>query len=81
MFNNISPFRGMVVLALHTLPQNWYWICDWNCHADEKDTLTVNQKFNYSWINQPRNEATTTVSKFGCSVTRTTELNNTHDFK
>lgn len=84
MFDNIYSFRGMAVLKLHTLPQNWYWICDWNCHANGKDTFTVttvNQNFSYSWINRARNEATVTVSKFGRSVTRTTEQNNTHDFK
>lgn len=84
IFDNISSSRGITLLKLHVLPQNWYWICDWNCHADGKDTFTVttvNQNFNYSWINRAKNKATTTVSKFGRSVTRTTEPNNTHDFK
>lgn len=84
IFDNISSSRRVALLKLHALPQNWYWICDWNCHADGKDTFTVttvNQNFNYSWINRAENKATTTVSKFGRSVTRTTEPNNTHDFK
>lgn len=84
MSDNIGSFRGIAVLKIHTLPQNWYWICDWNCHADGKDTFTVttvNQNFNYSWINRAKNEATVTVSKFGRSVTRTTKPDNTHDFK
>lgn len=81
-FDNVSSRRSIVLLRRFVLPQDWIWKCDWNTYANGKDITTirtVNQSFHYGWI-LPNNIATTTVSKFGCSVTRSTELNNKHQF-
>lgn len=83
MFDNISSVRTISMLKNHVLPQRWHWVCDWNCHANGQDIFTirtVNQSFNYGWINQANNTATTTVSKFDRSVSRTTDPNNTQQF-
>lgn len=51
--------------------------------VEGKDVATIqteNQFFSYDWV-LFLEEAITTISKFGCSVSRSTEENNKHSFK
>lgn len=53
------------------------------CLSEGKDVATIqteNQFFSYDWV-LFLEEAITTISKFGCSVSRSTEENNKHSFK
>ncbi len=57
--------------------------CNWNMFVEGKDVATIqteNQFFSYDWV-LFLEEAITTISKFGCSVSRSTEENNKHSFK
>ena len=59
------------------------WKCNWNMFVEGKDVATIqteNQFFSYDWV-LFLEEAITTISKFGCSVSRSTEENNKHSFK
>ena len=70
-------------LRFYDLPQTYKWICDWNINVDGKDVKTiqtVEQHFFYDRIDVVNEIATTTVSKFNCSVSRSTEKNNKHVF-
>lgn len=51
------------------------------CRRERCKTIqTVEQHFFYDWIDVVNEIATTTVSKFNCSVSRSTEKNNKHLF-
>lgn len=82
LFDRIGARKLVTVLRQYTLPQSWVWKCDWNTYANGKDIITirtVNQSFLHAWVTL-NNIATTKVSKFGCSVTRSTEFNNKNQF-
>lgn len=82
-FDYIGSRYPIAKLKFYDLPQTWRWVCDWNIVADGKDVKTVqtiNQSFFYDWIDVFAEIATTTVTKFGCSVSRSTERNNKHVF-
>ncbi len=82
LFDNIGCVGSIVSLRKFVLPQDWVWKCDWNSYANGNDITTirsVDQSFHYGWV-LLNDTATTTVSKFGCSVTRSTENNNKHQF-
>lgn len=83
LFDNIASMRPITLLQNYVLPENWTWKCDWNSYSKDKDVSLIEsteQTFYYNWVNQENNIATTTVSKFNCSTTRTTEANNKHAF-
>ena len=81
--DNIGSKKLISELRFYDLPQTYKWICDWNINVDGKDVKTiqtVEQHFFYDWIDVVNEIATTTVSKFNCSVSRSTEKNNKHLF-
>ena len=81
--DNIGSKKLISELRFYDLPQTYKWLCDWNINVDGKDVKTiqtVEQHFFYDWIDVVNEIATTTVSKFNCSVSRSTEKNNKHVF-
>ncbi len=84
MFDRIGTQRSVAVLKRYVKwPQKWSWKCNWNMFVEGKDVATIqteNQFFSYDWV-LFLEEAITTISKFGCSVSRSTEENNKHSFK
>lgn len=83
IFDRIFFRKSVQDLKLFDLKQTWRWVCDWNTFADGKDVKTiktVDQFFVCDWIDVVSEIATTTISKFGCSVSRSTERNNKHVF-
>lgn len=83
IFDYIGSRDLIAKLKFYDLPQTWQWVCDWNIVADGKDVKTVqtvNQSFFHDWIDVVAEIATTTVTKFGCSVSRSTKRNNKHVF-
>lgn len=83
VFDSIGGKRSLEELVNYILPQEWIWMCSWRTHVDGEDVLsiqTVGQRFHYSWISMVGFVAAVTISKFDCSVTRSTEAHNKHVF-
>lgn len=81
--DRIASYIPVNKLLGYSFPQIWIWECNWvNCceSGEEIQTIpSVDQKFSYE--RDKDGNFKVTISKFGCSVSRTTAPGNKHIFE